>query len=172
MKPHVSTSSPPLWPMCSRTGVAGAPGPHAERPRRFGVAAGRIRPRRAVLFSGSAPRGGNAVVGWYGWYAVRHDGAEGPAELVAAAGFFGPPDEHGEVEIGYSVMPGFRRQGFAGEIVQGLVDFTLTHPAITAVRARAAEDNPASIAVLQNAGFVPTADRDEEGNLCFKRFRD
>ena len=33
--------------------------------------------------------------------------------VVGHAGFHGPPDEVGMVEVGYAVAPGFRRQGYA-----------------------------------------------------------
>ena len=61
--------------------------------------------------------GGEKVVGWYGWYAMKRAHAGQPAAVVAAAGFFGPPDEAGVVEIGYSVVESFQKQGYATEIV-------------------------------------------------------
>ena len=44
-------------------------------------------------------------------------------ELVGSAGFFGPPDESGTVEIGYEVAPERRRQGYASETAAALVDW-------------------------------------------------
>ena len=46
---------------------------------------------------------GSSVVGWYGWYAVRREKSDQPSVLIGAGGFIGPPDEEGEVEIGFSM---------------------------------------------------------------------
>src|SRR5687767_15036599 len=46
---------------------------------------------------------GAAAEGWYGWYAVADGSAGERRRLVGAAGYFGPPDDEGVVEIGYSV---------------------------------------------------------------------
>ena len=44
------------------------------------------------FFRARLEEGGEAVEGWYGWYAVRSADREGPRALVGGAGYFGPPD--------------------------------------------------------------------------------
>jgi len=65
--------------------------------------------RDALLFFRDRLReGGEAVVGWYSWYALRK---APPHTLIGACGYFGPPvfcGGLGAVEIGFSVLPGFR----------------------------------------------------------------
>src|SRR5437899_2168307 len=46
-------------------------------------------------------------IGWLHWYGVLV-GSGGPV-LCASAGFMGPPDADGTIEIGYSVLPQFQR---------------------------------------------------------------
>ncbi len=97
--------------------------------------------------------GGPAVVGWYGWYALTHAGTPS-AVLVGAGGFFGPPDEAGMVELGYSVAPEHQRQGYATELVGCLVTHAWRAPAVRTLQAHTTRDNVASMRVLERSGFV------------------
>ncbi len=115
--------------------------------------------------------GGEEVVGWYGWYAVRRASVDLPAVLVAACGFFGPPEERGEVEIGYSVVASFRRQGYATEIVHALVDIAFSDPGVQRVVARTTQRNIASISTLKRAGFIQATAADGEGIIRFELAR-
>jgi RimJ/RimL family protein N-acetyltransferase len=122
------------------------------------------------FFRARLEEGGAAVVGWYGWYALRHADAEGPCALVGSAGYFGPPSPEGTVEIGYSVLPEWQRRGYAVEIVEALAANAFAHAAVHRVIARATESNVASIGVLTRAGFVP-AGTSEDAKLRFVRER-
>jgi ribosomal-protein-alanine N-acetyltransferase len=96
---------------------------------------------------------GAAAVGWYGWYAIRRAANDHPATLVASGGYFGPPSADGVVEIGYSVVPDHRRQGYATELVQALTARALDLPKVMRVVAEVHEDNVASVTVLSRCGF-------------------
>jgi [ribosomal protein S5]-alanine N-acetyltransferase len=98
--------------------------------------------------------GGAGAAGWYGWYGVRRATAGMPASLVASAGFIGPPDGSGAVEIGYSVVPEWRGQGIATECVSALVRRAFAHAGVRRVVAHTAEGNGASHAVLRRCGFA------------------
>ena len=50
-------------------------------------------------------------------------------ELVGSAGFFGPPDETGTVEIGYEVAPEFRGRGFGAAGARALVERAVSEEA-------------------------------------------
>ena len=115
--------------------------------------------------------GGKGVEGWYGWYAVREVDVQGPRSFVGAGGYFGPPDSDGVVEIGYSVLPEWRRMGYASEIVQALLERAFCHAQVTTVIAHTTESNPASIGVLLRCGFLAADARHEAGTLRFERWR-
>jgi ribosomal-protein-alanine N-acetyltransferase len=76
--------------------------------------------------------------------------AEG--RLVGSAGFFGPPDEQGEVEIGYSVCRADRRRGIATAAVAAMCELASAR-GCASIRARTTADNLASIAVLERNHF-------------------
>ena len=101
-------------------------------------------------------------VGWFGWYAlVAGDGAAPPV-LVGGGGFFGPPRD-GVAQIGYSVLPQFQRQGYATEMVGELVNWALGQQGTVRIVAETEWANPASVRVLEKAGFVsvgPAAEPD------------
>jgi ribosomal-protein-alanine N-acetyltransferase len=104
-----------------------------------------------VFFRERLLEGGEAAVGWYGWYAIDRTGAT--ARLVGAGGYFGPPVE-GRVEIGYSIAPEFRRRGYATELVEALVARAFAIDGIDTMVAHTTHANPASIAVLMKSGFA------------------
>jgi len=95
----------------------------------------------------------------------------GDGSLVGSAGFFGPPDAAGEVEIGYSVCRTERRRGIATAAV-GQLCGRAASGGCASVRARTTADNVASIAVLEGNRFVEAArDSGEDGSitLLFRR---
>src|ERR1051325_108013 len=120
------------------------------------------------FFRARMEEGGEEVAGWYIWYAVRISDLEGPRALVGAAGYFGPPDAEGTVEIGYSVLPEWQRRGYASEIVQVLVEHAFTFARVERVIAHTTEANPASIAVLLRCGFEAAGTGRESGSLRFE----
>ena len=113
---------------------------------------------------------GPSATGWYVWYAITRDEDGQLDELVAGAGFFGPPSD-GSVEIGYSVVPEARGQGFASEIVAALVERAFQTGKVSQVIAHTTDANPASIAVLLRCGFERAGAGDEPGSIRFRRSR-
>jgi len=111
---------------------------------------------------------GPEVVGWYGWYVVLRAEEGRPATLVAAAGYFGPPNERGEVEIGYSVMPQHQNKGYAREIIGALVEIAFSDPSVKGVYARTSPDNLASKRVLERTGFFCLGPVDGENVLRYE----
>ncbi|MGA6160241.1 GNAT family N-acetyltransferase [Stenotrophomonas sp. NPDC087984] len=86
--------------------------------------------------------------------------------VVGHAGFHGPPDEVGMVEIGYSVAPEFRRRGYARAMLIELLRRAAAEPAVTTVRATISPDNLASLATISGFGFVEVGEQwDEEDGL-------
>ncbi|MFF3743765.1 GNAT family N-acetyltransferase [Streptomyces kronopolitis] len=87
----------------------------------------------------------------------------GDRSVLGHAGFHGPPDGVGMVEIGYAIAPEFRRRGYARSTVAELLRRAATEPAVTTVRATIAPDNVASLATISGFGFVEVGEQwDEE----------
>ncbi|MER5865465.1 GNAT family protein [Kitasatospora sp. NPDC002040] len=83
--------------------------------------------------------------------------------VVGGAGFHGPPDERGMVEVGYGVSPELRRQGYAKAILAALIRRAGVEPEVTVVRATISPDNAASLATVAAFGFVHVGEQwDEE----------
>src|SRR5262249_7825419 len=93
----------------------------------------------------------------FGPYAVVAGG-----ELVGSAGFFGPQDESGTVEIGYEVAPLQRRQGYATETASALAAWALAQDGVRRVVAAPFADNIASQRVLERAGFRRAGTKGEQ----------
>ncbi|MFH8597360.1 MULTISPECIES: GNAT family N-acetyltransferase [Streptomyces] len=78
---------------------------------------------------------------------------------VGSICFHGPPDDEGEVEIGYTLCPAARGEGWATEATRLLADWASGRPEVRTVRAVTEPANVPSQRVLERAGFVPSGDR-------------
>lgn len=88
--------------------------------------------------------------------------------VVGYAGFHGPPDEDGMVEVGYTVDPPFRRRGYARAILTALLERAAGEPDVRTVRATISPTNEASLATIAGFGFVQNGEQwDEEDGLEF-----
>ncbi len=94
-------------------------------------------------------------------------GDGGPGEVVVGyAGYHGPPDENGMVEVGYTVDPQYRRQGYAKAILAMLLERAAREPEVRVVRATISPDNVGSLATIASFGFTQNGDQwDEEDGL-------
>lgn len=85
---------------------------------------------------------------------------------VGHAGFHGPPNDEGMVEVGYAVDPDYRRRGYARAIVRTLLDWAASEDGVSIVRATISPDNVASLATLAGFGFEEVGEQiDEEDGL-------
>ena len=94
--------------------------------------------------------------GWRGWVFMMGWAPGQPDRAVGTGGFFGPPDDTGEIEIAYAMCPSFREQGLATEAVGGLLDWAFTDPRVRTVRAVTQAHLYASRRVLEKSGFSET----------------
>lgn len=74
--------------------------------------------------------------------------------VVGGAGFKGPPNPAGEVEVGYGIVRAQRRRGLAVEATAALIDWASCDSRVGRFRARCLADNVASVQVLQRLGFA------------------
>ena len=73
--------------------------------------------------------------------------------IVGTAGFKGPPDSDGTVEIAYGVAPEYQGRGYATEAAKALVEFALADDKVKIVRAHTLPEPNASTRVLTKNGF-------------------
>lgn len=93
---------------------------------------------------------------------------EQTGNAVGHAGFHAPPDANGLVEIGYSIDPLVRRQGYARATVAALLERTAREPAVVTVRASISPTNEASLATIAGYGFEHVGEQiDDEDGLEF-----
>ena len=78
--------------------------------------------------------------------------------VIGTAGFKGPPDAEGLVEIAYGIVPSFEGRGYATEAAMALVRFALETGNVTLVRAHTLPVANASTRVLAKCGFRHTDD--------------
>jgi len=87
-------------------------------------------------------------------------------QVIGRAGYHGPPDERGMVEIGYAVDPVHRRQGYARAALVILLETAKNHPEVAVVRATVRPDNVPSRRLLDQYGFQEVGSQwDEEDGL-------
>jgi len=97
---------------------------------------------------------------WSFWYLNTNNE---PSRLVGICGFKGRPDSSGSVEIGYSIVEGFQRQGLATEAVTRLVGWAFSHHNVFEVCAETFPYLSQSIRVLEKNGFEFTGPGSEAG---------
>ena len=72
---------------------------------------------------------------------------------VGGIGFHGKPNELGQVELGYGVEPQFRRQGYASEAAQALIDWARREHGVRRFLLSISPENVASLGVAAKLGF-------------------
>lgn len=74
-------------------------------------------------------------------------------KAVGAAGFHGPPDSSGVVEIGYGIDPDHRGRGYARTALEDLLSRAIRDPRVTRVRVSVSPGNIASRTLATGFGF-------------------
>ena len=86
----------------------------------------------------------------YGFFIVERSSGM----VIGSAGFKGPPDAQGMVEIAYGVDPSCQGQGFATEAAGALLRYAAADPRVRLLRAHTLPEANASTRVLGKCGFV------------------
>lgn len=87
--------------------------------------------------------------------------------LIGEGGFKGKPDAEGMVELGYALIPEYRRRGLATEAARALARYAFSHPEVKTVQAHTLPDGAESIKVLKKLGMklVGTFHDPEDGDV-------
>ncbi|WP_432036100.1 GNAT family N-acetyltransferase [Streptomyces cucumeris] len=89
---------------------------------------------------------------WLGVHGHRLVLERDSGQVVGSLGLFWPPAD-GTLEIGYGIVESRRGRGYASEATRALTEFALTAPGVRTVFANVELSNPASVRVLEKAGF-------------------
>jgi ribosomal-protein-alanine N-acetyltransferase len=87
---------------------------------------------------------------WVHGFAVVHRES---GSVIGSAGFKGPPDDDGVVDIAYGIVPIVQGRGYATEAAQALVAYAFDSGTVRLVRAHTAPIPNASTRVLAKCGF-------------------
>jgi [ribosomal protein S5]-alanine N-acetyltransferase len=82
------------------------------------------------------------------------DSGEQQPVVVGEAGFHGPPGSDGRVEIGYMVVAGHRRRGYAEEAARALLAWATAEHRITRFQANVSPGNTPSLNLIRKLGFL------------------
>ena len=104
----------------------------------------------AWLAAVRAAAGGPADPWTYGFFIVE----KALGRVIGSAGFKGPPDQDGMVEIAYGIVPSRQGQGFATEAAGALARFAAADPRVRLLRAHTMPEANASTRVLRKCGFM------------------
>jgi [ribosomal protein S5]-alanine N-acetyltransferase len=104
---------------------------------------------------------------WYTHYFVLQSKSSAPDVVIGVGGYTGPPDPAGVVEIGYSVLSAYHRNGLATEAAAGLAQNAFLK-GVKVVAAHTLEADPASGGVLTNNGFRMVGAGAEPGTSRFE----
>lgn len=86
--------------------------------------------------------------------------------VVGSLGLFWPPNDGG-VELGYGIVPSRRGRGYAAEATRALVEHAYSAAEVIQVFAHVEPENPASVRVLEKAGFKQTGPGAEQGTVRY-----
>jgi len=81
---------------------------------------------------------------------------------VGRAGYHGPPDSEGMVEVGYSIDPQYRRRGYARAALLALLARAAADPGVRTFRATISPDNVASRDLVLAHGLVVTGEQEDD----------
>ncbi|WP_163654304.1 GNAT family N-acetyltransferase [Listeria sp. PSOL-1] len=82
-------------------------------------------------------------------------------KIIGEIGGQGDPDQTGEIELGYSIVPEYQRRGYMQEALQAMLIWLTKQAEIKRIFARCYEQNQASIHVLQKTGFIHLSEQDK-----------
>jgi len=98
-------------------------------------------------------------------FALRLAVLKESSEIIGSSGFHDYPNEDGMIEIGLEVLPPFRRQGFALEILHGMWGWVIRQHDVKTLRYTVSITNTPSLDLVNKLGFTRVGQQidDEDG---------
>ena len=107
----------------------------------------------------------NGVNGFNSW--IITDKATN--DIIGSLGFIGNPDENGNIEIGFGVIPSKRRLGYCVESVEALIKWAFEHDCINRIVAQCDCTNFPSKKILEKIGFAMISENEGLINWVLKK---
>jgi RimJ/RimL family protein N-acetyltransferase len=95
---------------------------------------------------------------WWNWLVVERE----TRRAVGSVSFGGPPNEAGEVLIGYAMYEQFEGHGYATEVVRAMVAWAFRQAGVKQVRTLAPVWNTPALRVAENVGMRPVASDEDD----------
>jgi ribosomal-protein-alanine N-acetyltransferase len=89
---------------------------------------------------------------WFMWIIVSKE----HQSVIGDVGFKGRPDKNGAIEIGYSLLHSYRRNGYMKEAAEALVKWAFRKPVVKQLIAECHKTNISSQRILEHLGMQPT----------------
>jgi [ribosomal protein S5]-alanine N-acetyltransferase len=103
---------------------------------------------------------------WEHGFALVHRDIQ---SVIGGAGFKGPPDQQGMVEIAYGIVPSYQGRGYATEATAALVAFAFGSGRVRLIRAHTSPTANASTRVLAKCAFCHIGEvMDPEDGLVWR----
>jgi len=109
------------------------------------------------------------------WLARAMVSRDRERRMVGHIGFHGPPDGRGMAEMGYTVLPPYRRRGYALEAARAMMAWAAREHGVQLFRLSISPDNAPSLAMAAKMGFRRVGEQidDEDGlELVFELARE
>ena len=89
--------------------------------------------------------------------------------IIGSVGYIGKPDDEGNIEIGFGIIPSRRGMGFCYESVKSLLEWGLGHDEVNCIIARCDKTNTASKKTIIKLGFEYFSE--DDNLLTWKYFK-
>ena len=81
--------------------------------------------------------------------------------IIGSAGYIGKPDQEGNIETGFGIIPSRREKGFCNESVKALLEWGLRQDEVNGIIARCDKSNIASRKTIVKLGFEYLGEKDD-----------
>jgi len=98
----------------------------------------------------------NGLDGFNSWIILNKE----TFEIMGSLGFIGRPDDDGNVEIGFGVIPGKRNNGYCYESVMSLINWAFENSRVNCILAKCDNSNVQSKSILKKIGFNITGNEE------------
>jgi len=108
------------------------------------------------------------VIGWTRYVSLR-DPVTGSRTLIGTFGSLYPGETSRQIEVGYGILPEYRRRGYASEAMEAMLAWIQSFFPARCFVAQTFPHLAPSIGVLEKTGFTFVGPGFEEGTILYRR---